>query len=128
MDGTAISIAGGAGAGTTVTHQRLPTCFASESVFQDRHSLILSRLWGLRGLCVVVEKSASQTVEEPLDLIRLSLDERIHVKCRGGRELRGKLHVRDLVVVLLLCAATLLSFFPSLRSHELHGIRPTTNI
>lgn len=38
-------------------------------------------------------KSASQTVEEPLDLIRLSLDERIYVKCWGGRELRGQLHV-----------------------------------
>jgi len=34
------------------------------------------------------------TVEEPLDLIRLSLDERIYVKMRGDRELRGKLHVR----------------------------------
>ena len=35
------------------------------------------------------------TVKEPLDLIRLSLDERIYVKCRGEREVRGKLHVRD---------------------------------
>lgn len=35
----------------------------------------------------------SSSVEEPLDLIRLSLDERIYVKCRGERELRGKLHV-----------------------------------
>lgn len=33
-------------------------------------------------------------MEEPLDLIRLSLDERIYVKLRGDRELRGKLHVR----------------------------------
>ena len=33
-------------------------------------------------------------VKEPLDLIRLSLDERIYVKLRGDRELRGKLHVR----------------------------------
>jgi hypothetical protein len=33
------------------------------------------------------------TVKEPLDLIRLSLDERIYVKMRGERELRGKLHV-----------------------------------
>mmetsp|Transcript_15527 Transcript_15527/g.21818 ORF Transcript_15527/g.21818 Transcript_15527/m.21818 type:complete len:100 (-) Transcript_15527:69-368(-) len=41
------------------------------------------------------QKSASQTVEEPLDLIRLSLDERIYVKCRGGIELRGKLHAYD---------------------------------
>lgn len=34
------------------------------------------------------------TVKEPLDLIRLSLDERIYVKLRGERELRGRLHVR----------------------------------
>jgi small nuclear ribonucleoprotein (snRNP)-like protein len=34
------------------------------------------------------------TVERPLDLVRLSLDERIFVKCKGDRELRGKLHVR----------------------------------
>eukprot|EP00743_Colponemidia_sp_Colp-15_P006915 GILK01007464.1.p1 GENE.GILK01007464.1~~GILK01007464.1.p1 ORF type:complete len:109 (-),score=15.61 GILK01007464.1:116-406(-) len=38
---------------------------------------------------------AVQTVEEPLDLIRLSLEERIYVKCRGDRELRGKLHAYD---------------------------------
>ncbi|XP_048437153.1 sm-like protein LSM3A [Pyrus x bretschneideri] len=30
-------------------------------------------------------------VKEPLDLIRLSLDERIYVKLRSDRELRGKL-------------------------------------
>lgn len=39
----------------------------------------------------VAEEEA--TVKEPLDVIRLSLDERIYVKCRGERELRGKLHV-----------------------------------
>lgn len=33
------------------------------------------------------------TVKEPLDLIRLSLDEKIYVKLRGERELRGRLHV-----------------------------------
>lgn len=33
-------------------------------------------------------------IEEPLDLVRLSLDERIYVKLRGDRELRGKLHVK----------------------------------
>ena len=32
-------------------------------------------------------------VEEPLDLVRLSLDERVFVKMRNDRELRGKLHV-----------------------------------
>merc|ERR1711920_582690 len=35
------------------------------------------------------------TVDEPLDLIRLSLDERVYVKCRGDRELRGRLHAYD---------------------------------
>ena len=37
----------------------------------------------------------SSECREPLDLIRLSIDERIYVKMRGDRELRGKLHVRD---------------------------------
>ncbi len=32
-------------------------------------------------------------VDEPLDLIRLSLDERILVKLRNERELRGRLNV-----------------------------------
>jgi len=32
-------------------------------------------------------------VKEPLDLIRLSLDEKIYVKMRNDRELRGRLHV-----------------------------------
>ena len=35
------------------------------------------------------------TVREPLDLIRLSLDERVYVKLRGEREIRGKLHAYD---------------------------------
>ncbi|PVD25089.1 hypothetical protein C0Q70_15587 [Pomacea canaliculata] len=37
----------------------------------------------------------AQTVEEPLDLIRLSLDERIYVKMRNDRELKGRLHAYD---------------------------------
>jgi hypothetical protein len=36
-------------------------------------------------------------MDEPLDLIRLSIDERVYVKCRGERELKGKLHVRELI-------------------------------
>ncbi|CAN6880532.1 unnamed protein product [Brassica oleracea] len=38
-----------------------------------------------------VEEDA--TVREPLDLIRLSIEERIYVKLRSDRELRGKLHI-----------------------------------
>ncbi|KRX46814.1 U6 snRNA-associated Sm-like protein LSm3 [Trichinella murrelli] len=44
------------------------------------------------------EKSSKQhstTVEEPMDLVRLSLDERIFVKLRSNRELRGRLHAYD---------------------------------
>jgi len=37
----------------------------------------------------------SSVVSEPLDLVRLSLDERIVVKLRGERDLRGKLHAYD---------------------------------
>lgn len=33
-------------------------------------------------------------VEQPLDLIRLSLGEKIYVKLRGGREVHGRLHVK----------------------------------
>ena len=33
------------------------------------------------------------SIDEPIDLVLLSLDERIYVKLRGDRELRGKLHV-----------------------------------
>jgi hypothetical protein len=42
-------------------------------------------------LCFVGVKMSS--IDAPLDLIRLSIDERIFVKCKGDRELRGKLHV-----------------------------------
>ena len=39
------------------------------------------------------DQQAVATVEEPLDLVRLSLDERIYVKMRNERELKGRLHV-----------------------------------
>ena len=35
------------------------------------------------------------TVSEPLDLVRLLLDEVVFVKLRGDRELKGRLHVRQ---------------------------------
>ncbi|KAI9197504.1 uncharacterized protein BJ171DRAFT_519762 [Polychytrium aggregatum] len=42
-----------------------------------------------------MEKGQDLAVEQPLDLVRLSLDERIYVKMRGDRELRGRLHAYD---------------------------------
>jgi hypothetical protein len=40
-----------------------------------------------------VDDGAAAPVSEPLDLVRLSLDEVVFVKLRGDRELKGRLHV-----------------------------------
>ncbi|KAM7464015.1 hypothetical protein LguiA_032136 [Lonicera macranthoides] len=48
------------------------------------------------------KKKKKSVVKEPLDLIRLSLDKRIYVKLRSDRELRGKLHVYDQHLNLIL--------------------------
>ena len=48
------------------------------------------------------KRYGDMAAEQPLDLIRLSLDERIYVKCRNGRELRGRLHAFDQHVNLVL--------------------------
>jgi U6 snRNA-associated Sm-like protein LSm3 len=39
-------------------------------------------------------------VSEPLDLVRLSLDEIVFVRLRGDRELKGRLHVSVFIVKL----------------------------
>nr|XP_048284594.1 U6 snRNA-associated Sm-like protein LSm3 [Myodes glareolus] len=43
----------------------------------------------------VDQQQSTNTVEEPLDLIRISLDEQIYVKMRNDRELQGRLHACD---------------------------------
>lgn len=40
-------------------------------------------------------ETSSIAVTEPLDLIRLSINEVIYVKLKNGRELKGKLHAYD---------------------------------
>lgn len=45
-------------------------------------------------------------VKEPLDLIRLSLNERIYVKLWSNRELHGKLHVCTSLSLSALCVAS----------------------
>lgn len=39
------------------------------------------------------EDNGANPVNEPLDLVRLSLNEIVFVKLRGDRELQGRLHV-----------------------------------
>ena len=60
-----------------------------------QHPRRVARPSPLSSSVVGVEAMGSTVVSEPIDLVRLSLDERIHVKLRGGRDLRGKLHVRS---------------------------------
>ena len=43
----------------------------------------------------------SAPVSEPLELVRLSLDEIVFVKLRGDRELKGRLHVRPAQLVAI---------------------------
>ncbi len=38
-------------------------------------------------------EDGSPTATEPLDLVKLCLDELVFVKLRGDRELKGRLHV-----------------------------------
>lgn len=52
----------------------------------------------------------SEGIQEPFDLIRLSLSERVFVKLRGDRELTGVLHVRKHIrFESTICIPTLLS-------------------
>ncbi|KAI5856783.1 like-Sm domain-containing protein [Durotheca rogersii] len=41
------------------------------------------------------EGATSGSVSEPLDLVRLLIDEVVFVKLRGDRELKGRLHAYD---------------------------------
>ncbi|KAJ9618970.1 U4/U6-U5 snRNP complex subunit lsm3 [Taxawa tesnikishii (nom. ined.)] len=42
-----------------------------------------------------VDDATANPVNEPLDLVRLSLNEVVFVKLRGDRELQGRLHAYD---------------------------------
>lgn len=57
------------------------------------HPLRLKFLPSLLLKMADVDDGASAPVSEPLDLVRLCIDEVVYVKLRGDRELRGRLHV-----------------------------------
>lgn len=42
---------------------------------------------------VIVAAAAVADPAEPLDIARLSMEEKVFVKCRGERQLKGTLHV-----------------------------------
>ena len=41
----------------------------------------------------IKEGTSGGAIQEPMDLVLLSLKEKVYVRCRFGRELRGKLVV-----------------------------------
>jgi len=55
----------------------------------------LSKATQTLGIMADVDDGVAAPVSEPLDLVRLSLDETVFVKLRGDRELKGRLHVSE---------------------------------
>ena len=55
------------------------------------------------------EDTGANPVNEPLDLVRLSLNEVVFVKLRGDRELKGRLHVRYTWLQIMRCFADTLN-------------------
>lgn len=53
---------------------------------------------------------AAKTIERPLDIIRLCLDERVVVRLKGARELKGKLFVSAVTVFFFLAGEPSPSF------------------
>jgi len=73
----------------------------SQPIFCTRQ-LIISRLrrpFHSPNLVIMADTAdeGAGSVSEPLDLVRLSLDEIVFVKLRGDRELKGRLHVRQML-------------------------------
>jgi U6 snRNA-associated Sm-like protein LSm3 len=40
-------------------------------------------------------KKDMEAVAQPIDLVKLSLGENVHIKCKGNRDIFGKLHAFD---------------------------------
>nr|XP_035113207.1 U6 snRNA-associated Sm-like protein LSm3 [Callithrix jacchus] len=47
------------------------------------------------------QQQTTDTGEEPMDVIRLSLDERVYVKMRNDQELRGRSHAYEHLNMIL---------------------------
>ncbi|ESX02243.1 hypothetical protein HPODL_05140 [Ogataea parapolymorpha DL-1] len=62
---------------------------------------------------------SNSTSSEPLDLIRLCLDEQVFVKLRGSREMVGKLHAYDMHCNMVLSDATETIFYTEQDSPEI---------
>ncbi|GMF02852.1 unnamed protein product [[Candida] boidinii] len=63
--------------------------------------------------------SSAVSASEPLDLIKLSLDEVIYVKLRGSREMIGKLHAYDSHCNMVLSDATETIFYVDENTSEI---------
>lgn len=75
--------------------------FPAECAFLSRRCLVCSPgiLVSQPPEMAEVEDGGASSVSEPLDLVRLSLDEIVFVKLRGDRELKGRLHVSRIPIL-----------------------------
>jgi hypothetical protein len=71
------------------TRQLPPSLTAAPRTHKEPSQLNLARTQNMAD----VDEGPAGPVSEPLDLVRLSLDEIVFVKLRGDRELKGRLHV-----------------------------------
>ena len=70
--------------------ERKNWCVTNRDCYKPTRSGSLSYHWQR------IMNSLTTGIQEPFDLIRLSLSERVFVKLRGDRELTGILHVREI--------------------------------
>ncbi|KAK7795173.1 hypothetical protein U0070_023243 [Myodes glareolus] len=67
------------------------------------------------------QQQTTNTIEEPLDLIRLNLEERIYVKMRNDQELLDRFHAYDQHLTMILGDVEETAQY----SHEHHKGRPS---
>ncbi|KAI1435145.1 like-Sm domain-containing protein [Xylaria sp. CBS 124048] len=73
-----------------------------------------------------VEEGPTGSVSEPLDLVRLLLDEVVSVKLRGDRELKGRLYAYDSHMNLVLGDVVETIYFIDDEEGEQDEIKTTT--
>ncbi|KAF2181935.1 U6 snRNP-associated protein Lsm3 [Zopfia rhizophila CBS 207.26] len=69
------------------------------------------------------DDGAPSSVAEPLDLVRLCIDETVIVKLRGDRELKGRLHAYDSHCNLVLGDAEETIYIPDDDDDESENVR-----
>ena len=90
---------------TTISLLPQPPRITTTSIWREFFCLLNNQIKKSKKTDVIMQvttcfqtltSGSAAAVEEPLDLVKLSLDERVYVKMRNERELKGRLHVSKL--------------------------------